>query len=559
MRGLRRGSLLDFVILLTLAVPVATAAQAPPLRFSKPIPFDSGGGVWSLAVGDVNGDGHLDVVVSYYDQGNVGALLGKGDGSFEPAVKFASGGGYAPSVAVSDVNGDGKLDIVVLNAWDQPGTVGVLLGNGDGTFQPPSANYTGDYSMPEALAVGDLNGDGHPDIAIAYFGHEDCDCNDGQVGIMWGNGDGTFQPVAISPSGGYDTVSISIVGGTWAVTNLSQCHDCDWPNGSVCWAGGCYDSAGMDPGSAAFGDLNGNGVPDIVVANLLANPDNKPSLTIAVMLDFGLPVLYDPHGAYPDQVAIADVNGDGKPDIVVHTRAGVGVLLGNGDGTFQPAVNFVGGLAAVADVNHDGKPDLVGTGAVMLNTSGFLTTTHITSSVNPSSVNQPVTFTATVASRYGQADDGELVTFYDHTNALASVPLAGGIATYTTSSLTAKAHEIRAAYIGNARLAPSTGTVWQRVALYPTTTKLTSAPNPSTYGQTVVFTATVASTGPAPNGKVKFFDYGGHVIGSGTVAGGIATLSYSKLLVGKHTVTAEYLGDSTNAKSISVLLTQVVQ
>ncbi len=185
------------------------------MHFTKPMPYDAGGTPSSVAVADVNRDGRLDLVVVYFSEGNVGVLLGKGDGTFQAAVKYPSGGNFASSVAVADVNADSKPDIVVLNAFNDPGTVGVLLGNGDGSFQAPTTYDTGQYSIPEALAVGDLNGDGHPDIAVANFGHSDCDCNDGRVGVLWANGDGTFQPMVFYRSGGYDTVSISIVEGAW--------------------------------------------------------------------------------------------------------------------------------------------------------------------------------------------------------------------------------------------------------------------------------------------------------------------------------------------------------
>jgi hypothetical protein len=538
----------------------------PPLHFSKPIPYDPGGSYPSIAVADVNGDGHLDLVMAYWNEGSVGVLLGKGDGTFQPVVKYNSGGTGASSVAVADLNGDGKPDIVVLNAWEQEGTVGVLLGNGDGTFQPPVTYDTGQYSIPDSLAVGDLNGDGHPDIAVANFGHSDCDCNDGRVGVLWGNGDGTFQPTVFYPSGGYDTVSITIQDGLLLVINLCQDQYCDWPNGSVCVNGSCYDSGGMNPYSVAVGDLNGDGHPDIVVANLMSNPNNDPSKTVGVLLNdgwggFQSAVLYNPGGAYPYLGAVADLNGDGKPDIVVGTRCGTSVLLGNGDGTVQPPVIVgpLGGSLIAADLNGDGKPDLIGTGAVMLNTSGFATATRVTTSLNPSFTMQAVTFTATVTSKSRTIPDGELVTFHEGTTALASVALAGGMASYTTSSLAAKTHYIKATYAGDATFKPSTGRVKQVVVKYPTTTALTSSPNPSAYGQAVTFTATVTPSGPyVPTGKIKFMDVG-VLFGSATLSGGVATLTYSKLLVGTHTITAQYVGDDFSAKSTSSALNQRVK
>src|ERR1039458_8180925 len=486
----------------------------PPLHFSKPIPYDPGGSCSSIAVADVNGDGHLDLVVAYWNEGSVGVLLGKGDGTFQPVVKYNSGGTGAPSVAVADLNGDGKPDIVVLNAWGQEGTVGVLLGNGDGTFQPPVTYDTGQYSIPESLAVGDLNGDGHPDIAVANFGHSDCDCNDGRVGVLWGNGDGTFQPTVFYPSGGYDTVSVTIQDGLLLVINLCQDQYCDWPNGSVCVNGNCYDSGGPNPYSVAVGDLN----------------------------------------------------GDGHPDIVVGTRSGTSVLLGNGDGTVQPAVivgpvMVVGSLSGnliAADLTGNGKLDLIGIGSVMLNTSGYATTTQIRSSLNPSSLNQPVTFTAAVTSRSRTIPDGELVTFYDGTTAIASVALAGGTAAYSTSTLSARTHSIKARYSGDALLAPSSGSVTQAVLKYTTTTTLRSSPNPPAYWQPVTLKATVISAGPAPTGTVTFRN-GSVILGSRTLnAGGIATLTTTKIPVGTDALTATYNGDASNSKSVSAAITQTV-
>jgi len=174
-------------------------------------------------------------------------------------------------------------------------------------------------------------------------------------------------------------------------------------------------------------------------------------------------------------------------------------------------------------------------------------------------VGQPVTFTATVTSTRGAIPNGELVTFYDGTTAMASVALAGGTAAYTTSSLSAKTHTIKATYAGDTTFAASTGTVKQVVNKYPTTTALSSSLNPSNYGQAVTFTATVTPSGRYPlTAKVKFWD-GTTGIGTATLSGGVAKLTKSTLAVGTHPITAEYLGDAYNAKSTSPVLNQVVQ
>src|ERR1039457_5560452 len=141
--------------------------------------------------------------------------------------------------------------------------------------------------------------------------------------------------------------------------------------------------------------------------------------------------------------------------------------------------------------------------------------TTLTTSGSPSSVGQPVTFTAMVTPNDSHIPDGEQVMFYDGTTTLGSVTLTGGVASYTTSSLTAKSHYIQAIYGGDPVILPSTGHLRQVVNKFPTTTALNSTPNPASYGQPVTFTATVTPTGPYPlTGKVVFKD-GTLGIGSG--------------------------------------------
>ena len=185
--------------------------------------------------------------------------------------------------------------------------------------------------------------------------------------------------------------------------------------------------------------------------------------------------------------------------------------------------------------------------------------TTLATSESPSVVGQPVTFTAVITSKRGAIPDGELVTFYDGKTAMGAVGLASGTAAYTTSSLPAKTHTIKASYAGDGNFKPSRGVVKQVVVKYATTTVVSSSPNPSVYGQAVIFTATVTATGPfALTGKVKFMD-GTTALGTATVSGGIATLSNDTLAAGTHTITAHYMGDVANDKSRSPVLEQVVQ
>jgi hypothetical protein len=174
-------------------------------------------------------------------------------------------------------------------------------------------------------------------------------------------------------------------------------------------------------------------------------------------------------------------------------------------------------------------------------------------------VGQSVTFTATVSSSQGAIPDGELVTFFDGVTTIGTGATASGVTMFATSSLTAKTHNIKATYGGDAIFKPSSGTVTQVVEKYSTTTTLTSNHNPSQFGQAVTFTAHVTSTGPAPTGKVKFLD-GTTGIGLATLNGsGVAKLMKSRLSVGTHPITAQYLGDAFSAKSTSSVVNQVVQ
>src|SRR5579863_2720775 len=141
------------------------------------------------AVADFNGDGKLDLVGGSYLSTAVSILLGNGDGTFQPPVDYALSNGPT-QIAVADFNGDGKLDLAVATADDRLAT---LLGNGDGTFQPPASFNIG--GAASSMVAGDFNGDGKTDLVVTTCeGFEHCV---GAVSVLLGNGDGTFQPPSI--------------------------------------------------------------------------------------------------------------------------------------------------------------------------------------------------------------------------------------------------------------------------------------------------------------------------------------------------------------------------
>lgn len=534
--------------------------------FGKASTYYSGGGYPSTIVPvDIDGDGHIDLLVanqaSCYacsGDGTVAVLLNKGNGTFKPAVSYDAGGlGYGPiggsKLSVVDVNGDGVLDAVVVNCLPSGfplgsngcgdgianGVVGVLFGNGNGTFQAVVTYDVGGAGGGGSLAVGDLNGDNKPDLVISNACVSSQNCAQGSIGVLLNNGDGTFKKSVVYPTAGSGATGVLLadINGDGKLDILA----------GGCSTGNCWAQNGIV--SIAMGKGDGT---------------------------FGAPTAFDSGGRLADGLAVADVNGDGKLDIIVANVIdnSVGLLLGAGNSTFSSPQTFPSGgdltySVAIANLDGDGKPDVLASSCSYNNVCGGasgvvgvllsygpLTFTSINSSGSPAFVGQPVTFTAHVSSGTG-IPNGDLVNFYDGYTYLQSVPLSNGMASFTTSSLKAGGHSIEALYMGDATHKRSSKRTQETISKYPTMTTLSSSLNPSTLGQAVTFTANVAGSGPPPTKKVFFFD-GSTSIGATTVNGGVAKLTLSTLAAGTHSITARYVGDAGNAPSTSAVLSQVV-
>jgi hypothetical protein len=517
--------------------------------FSLPVNGNSyildSGGLSSLAVTDINGDGSPDIAQLGEDYKQVSLFFGNGKGSFAGAAALSTttdgvndpffllpeevgdivGNGYSdvlfidanvaapyvvsglsdgkggftyitavPASAVpllsflqpvsADFNGDGKQDLVIANG---DGTMSVALSKGDGTFQTPVA-----LALPKLdcevsyAATGDLNKDGHADIVVTYPGDASCGGSDGTASgyfVALGAGDGTF--------------------GTPAFT-----------------------SAGGELYSAAIGDFNSDGIPDLVLNDepfdgaggfavdlLTGNGDGTFSVPVAVSSNFLV-----------SQVIAGDYNQDGKLDLVLMTEgestdtnpydtAGIILLPGNGDGTFSASSEVGNGSfflnATLADVNDDGIPDIV---AALYRTPG-----------------QPNTYYG-LSTLLGTGHGG----FAAPINSLESLdsyaPLAGNFLADNSTDFIVTTGYGPGLFLGQGGSSLSLATSGASIAFGQSETL------------TVALSATVAGR-PAPTGTISFFD-GAMLLGTASVSGTGATYSASMLAVGSHTITAVYSGDS---------------
>ncbi len=289
------------------APPRPLPSTPPPANFSAPVSYPTGQNAHGVAAADLNNDGLPDLVAANAGSSTVSILLGIGDGTFQPAVNYSVG--QAPKTVVAgDLNNDGWQDLVTPN--QDVATISVLLNQRDGTFAP-AVHYpatTGAHSV----ALADFDSDGRLDIVQVGWGSK-------LVRVFFNQGNAVFAP-------GIDLTS------------------------------------GTAPHSVVAADLNADGKPDLVIANRSGN-------NVAVLLNtgnrqFAAKVAYTV-GSRPHSLAVGDLTGDGKPDLVTANDNGknVSLLVNKGGGKFAKATNLATGPVpkgvALGDINGDGRLDIL--------------------------------------------------------------------------------------------------------------------------------------------------------------------------------------------------------
>ncbi len=287
--------------------------QAAPNTLQLP---SQGSGPLMAVVGDFNRDGNADLAVVMENSSTIPVFLGHGDGTFAPAILNSQTASVSYLLVVADFNGDGIEDLAVENSNSSSGSISILLGNGDGTFNASTVVVSG-IALPADLVAADFNGDGIPDLAFVNGEAPS------SIVVLIGTGDGTFKTLPAVSTPDYLTY-------------------------------------------LAVGDFNQDGKPDIFAfaadgtTTLLGNGDGTFRATVSA------PPIASPT---PQGIAVADFNGDGKPDIALLFQdvSTVYTLPGNGDGTFGVAVTIPLPAGAepssivAGDWNGDGIPDLATT------------------------------------------------------------------------------------------------------------------------------------------------------------------------------------------------------
>ena len=451
--------------------------------FNTAVNYTVGSAPQSLATGDFNQDGIVDLVVANYGGRSVSVLLGKGDGTFRIAVNYPTSSNYNPYfVAVGDFNGDGIPDFVAVNYYG----ASLFLGIGDGTFQTPASLTPGGYDYNSAV-VADFNGDGKADLAVAGS----------SVAVLLGKGDGTFQsPIYYLTSGPYNGIVAGDFNGDGAIdlavtNNLSGGIIQILPgngNGtfqsSVTYTGVAQASTGL-----ATGDFNGDGIADLAAVDGISGGNSG----VAILLGGALPDLSvsEGHGAGFTQgkwvrrirlplatsaryrvrklsawwlhsppftaTAISGNNWTCYLNTLTCTRSDA-LASGASYSPISVVVNIaptltgtVNASATVSGGGDSNTPNNTGYDTAFVR---YLPAITMSSSPNPAVLGHAVTLSASVTS----AATGK-VTFYDGVAVIGVASVSAGQTALVTYSLGGGTHSLFAEYDGDSTYGPTRSSV----------------------------------------------------------------------------------------------------